>query len=821
MASTHAVCKRFILGLGLAVLLGLTASAAAQDIADDMVGQRLDMWDTWTAATQAIAREDQDKAVSLLEAVAALDPSDLRLALMADRTGSLKLEQWVDSGEAPESVRQIVDKIKAGRRQRALAEDGLHFAAIGRFEYANANFQALLESTPDPVALLELVRYNPNRQAILVKLIANTEVGPAAKQFLELLNEGEELLRRDNSEIARNVAKLAGSPREAHNAAMRLKNAGEYAVPHLIQALRDSDRRGLHPAVIRMLPNIGLGAVNPLCAALEMDDAVIQQVVIDALAEIGYRQALPYLAAIAADESEPADVRATAQQGLTKLGANTADPARLFVELAANYYENLDSLRADPRLPMANVWSLRDGRLEYVRVPTPVFNDIMAMRCCQKALQADPAQAEAVALWLAANFRREAKLGMSVESDQPSPLADKDATRPADTPRAVYFARAAGPKYNQMVLHRAVKDRDPGVALGAIAALRDTAGEKTLVGRSDLQQPLVMALAFPDRQVRIKAALALGAALPKTPFMGAKDVVPVLAEALTATGTRSALLIDPDADLRNKFQAALGAAGYTSAMGDNLYSALENGKEANMSAYDVILVGTDVEKPGVAETVAELRKQFNTAATPILVIAKAGELGPARDAARVKAGVEIVPSDIVELGDPALIEERLIGLIERAAQALGMKSLDRDLSLTLALAAADVLERIGESNSKVFDFSQASAALISALGSQSESLRIKAAQVLALAPSREGQAAIAEYALNADIGADERAQAFASLAEAARRNGNLMGSGELVQQLIEYTMEQEDLVLRAAASKALGALDLESNKASEIIRTLH
>lgn len=818
MASTHAVCNRFVLGLGLAVLLGLTASAAAQDIADDMVGQPLDTWDTWTAATQAIAREDLEKAASLLEAVAALNPSDLRLALMADRTGSLRLEQWADTGDASEAVKNIVAKIKAGRRQRALAEDGLHFAAIGRFNYANANFQALLESNPDAVALLELVRYNPNRQAILVKLLANTEVGPAATKFLEMLDEGEELLRQDNNEIARNVAKLAGSPREANNAALRLKISGEYAVPHLIAALRDSSRRESQPAVIRALPQIGLGAVNPLCTALRMDDAVTQQVLIDALAEIGYRQALPYLAALAADEAQPADVRATAQQAMTKLGAATADAAKLFFELAENYYANLDSLRADPRLAMANVWFLKDNRLEYVRVPTPAFNDIMAMRCCEQALQANPGYAEAVALWIAANFRREAKLGMSVESDQPSPLVDKDASRPADSPRAIYYARAAGPKYAQMVLQRAVKDRDPGVALGAIAALRDTAGETTLVGKTDLQQPLVLALAFPDRQVRIKAALALGAALPKTPFMGAKDVVPVLAEALVATGSRSALIIDADSDLRNKFQAALGAAGYTSAMGDTLYQALENGKEANMAAFDVILVASDVEKPAVGDAVAELRKQFNTAATPILVIAKAAELGAARNAARMYPGVEVLPADLVELGDPVMIEERLTGMIGRAASALGMKSLDRDLSLTLALAAADVLKRIGESNSTVFSFSQAAGSLASALGSKPESLRVRCAQVLALAHSAEGQAAIAQYALNGEISAEERAQAFASLAESARRNGNLLGDGELVQQLISYTMEQEDLVLRAAASKALGALNLASNKASEIIR---
>ncbi|MBK8270114.1 MAG: hypothetical protein IPK83_18190 [Planctomycetes bacterium] len=108
-----------------------------------------------------------------------------------------------------------------------MAEDGLHMAVVGRFNYADANFKALIDSNPDPVALLELVRYNANRQDTLVKLINNTEVGASAKAFLELLVRGEELLRRDPYEIVTNIKKLGGSPRMAYNATNRLKNSGE------------------------------------------------------------------------------------------------------------------------------------------------------------------------------------------------------------------------------------------------------------------------------------------------------------------------------------------------------------------------------------------------------------------------------------------------------------------------------------------------------------------------------------------------------------------------------------------------------------------
>jgi hypothetical protein len=294
--------------------------------------------------------------------------------------------------------------------------------------------------------------------------------------------------------------------------------------------------------------------------------------------------------------------------------------------------------------------------------------------------------------------------------------------------------------------------------------------------------------------------------------------MPVLSEALTGAGQQAALVIDPSGDSMNRFQAVLRAVGYNCAGGENLYQALEAGKKANLASYDVVFLATDVVQPDLAGTVAELRKQSLTSATPIVVVVKAGEMAKARQASQMAAGVVELPVEVLDLGDPTLIQEQVTGKIGRAAQSLGMSALDKELSLDLALQAADVLRGIGESNSKVFDFSKAVPALITGLSSKSEVLRIKCAQVLALAASGDAQAEIARVALNADRGAAERMAAFASLADSARRNGNLLGANDFVQKLIDYTMNEKDLVMRAAASKALGALDLPGNKASEIIR---
>ncbi len=814
---TFSQCILTALALTACCFLG--PFAFAQELSTDMVGQSEQAWKAWSTASTALERDEKDAAAKSFDDVAAMNLSDLRLALMADRTGSLRLEAWAKSDDAPASVKTLMEKITAGRKQKTLAEDGWHFAAIGRFSYADANFKALDDSNPDPVALLELARANPNRHAILIKLISNTEVGPSAKRFLEILGRGEEMLRMDPYEIASNVAKLAGSPRVAFNAASRLKESGEYAIPHLIQILQNPEKRALHPAIIQLLPQIGRAALNPLCVALGMEDNVTRQILINAAAQIGYRQALPYLAKVADDSKASAEVRAAAKQAMATLGDATDDRSKLFFELAEGYYNDIDSLRADARRDTANIWYLRDGELRLIEVPTLIFNDVMAMRACEEALIAQPDNTVATALWLAADFRREAKLGMNVESEMADALAAKDGTRPEGYPRAIYFARAAGPKYNHMVLARAFKDRDPGVALGAIAALSETAGEPSLVGAEDIKQPLVQTLAFPSKQVRIKAALALGRALPKTGFQGSENVVPVLAEALAQSGRPSALVVDPDASNGNAFAAILRGLGFDAAVGADLNKARDNGQKANLTSFDVILLASDLAQPDAAAAVADLRKDLPTAATPILVVVKEGQMNKAILASRAGAGVEILPAEVTQLGDPEKINQQVSSRIGRAAQALGMSPLSMEMSMGLALQAADVLRMIGLSNLKVFDFSRAVPALITALASPSETLRIRCAQVLALASSADAQVAIGEAAMNEKNSPAERVSKFASLAESARRNGNLLGSSDLVTRLIDFVKNEKDLVLRTAASQALGALDLPSNKASEIIRS--
>jgi len=63
-------------------------------------------------------------------------------------------------------------------------------------------------------------------------------------------------------------------------------------------------------------------------------------------------------------------------------------------------------------------------------------------------------------------------------------------------------------------------------------------------------------------------------------------------------------------------------------------------------------------------------------------------------------------------------------------------------------------------------------------------------------------------------------EAFNTLTSSAKTYGNLLDD-ERVTRLLTTARNEPDMIMRAAASQALGALDLTDNKASDIIRSFH
>ncbi|MHC4214228.1 MAG: HEAT repeat domain-containing protein [Planctomycetota bacterium] len=404
--------------------------------------------------------------------------------------------------------------------------DFLHYTALRRFKLAKAYAQKIIESEPSPVELLTLLEENPRGYDLLERVKENkydAEMAQLSTKLWGIVEQGRFIRRTDPKIIVAEVNRLSVSERGYHTAVKRLRNAGEYSIPFMLDVLFDRDRQEEWPNIISALPKIGKDAIRPLAAALATSDAAVKAHVINTLGQIKYPQALAYLKFTSEKETSP-DLQRLAVENISLINPAAVQTAssQLFYSLAQNYYYHAESLDPDQKVNFANVWfwDEQSKRLKSERVDRGYFFELMSMRCCEWALKADENYGPAIGLWIAAFFKAE-----SANPQMPVYFGETHAD-------AFTYATTAGPEYLQQALARAVADKNAHVALGVVEALAVNAGEQALMYRVGTVQPLVQALSFNDKAVRFSAAIAIGAAGPRQDFAEKSLVTSNLAEAL-------------------------------------------------------------------------------------------------------------------------------------------------------------------------------------------------------------------------------------------------------------------------------------------------
>ncbi|NLW83225.1 MAG: HEAT repeat domain-containing protein [Phycisphaerae bacterium] len=404
----------------------------------------------------------------------------------------------------------------------------LHYTAISRFDLAKGHGEQIVAMQPDPTALLDLAEANPEGYQLLLRMHADSdELRQISGQVLDLIEQGRFIRRTDPKIISQEIQRLSTTIRGRIAAEERLRNAGEYAIPYMLAALADSDRKNEFAFVTDALPKIGPGAIRPLTAALQMDDSAVKAEVIRALGRIGTMEPLPHLKYVLENDRSQT-CRELAESAIRQIDSGTLQvpSAELFFRLGEAYYNKHDVLAPPAELDFANVWFWDADAQALVRedVSKAYFNELMTMRCCEWALKADAGLGKSIGLWIAAFFRAE-----SAEMAMPEYFGAGHAD-------AHTYATTAGPEYLHQALERALKDKDAYVALGTVEALAVNAGEKSLLYRIGTSQPLAEALSFEDRKVRYSAAIAFAEAGPVTEFVGSNLIIEHLMAALNQEG---------------------------------------------------------------------------------------------------------------------------------------------------------------------------------------------------------------------------------------------------------------------------------------------
>jgi hypothetical protein len=678
-----------------------------------------------------------------------------------------------------------------------------HYGKIAKYDLAVAEGQKLLDSGASSLQILEALeaaaadRRDPLDDT-LYKWLNVESMKDVTGKLITKVKEGQLSRHTDRAWIKKQIARLAVNERAFELGMNELRNSGEIAVPVMIDVLRDpNESTQQHGATRRGLVRLGRTALNPLVAVMESKDRGTLREVAGILGDIGYDAAAPYIARVYASKGEGMDeVKAAMASALARLGvdARTAKPADLFYDLAEKFYYRNASILHDPRYQEANIWYWDDVKgLTLKAVPPQIFNDRMSERCAEYALKADPSRGDVVALWLAANNRREADL----------PEGKTDASH--EGPDAHYYNVALGTQYCNEVLKRALRDRTPAVALKVVKSLSEIIGQSNMFqGPNTDKEPIVQAMAFPARLVRFEAAMTLASALPQKPFVGQEAVVPTLAEAIGATGRPNVVIVMPDANAANGVKESLKDAVKADTGSD---PASAQAAEGRLPSVDVLVVDSR-NNPQTDEILGGAR--VRGVAKLLIVENKASPYVAAEfDNQLINTLVAGAPG---QAPDPAALTEAIMKARERA----GATAMDEASSAAYAQRAATLLERLAISRGQVLDVTTATPALVRALDDSRVEIAKSAAAVLSLIDVKDVQATIAAKALDEKSPDDLKVAAFKAVARSAKFWGNQLNA-DMTDALQKVVETHANLQVRSAAAEAQGALNLPPDRAKNLI----
>ena len=130
--------------------------------------------------------------------------------------------------------------------------DLLHYLKIGQFNLAKGYAQTIIDSNAEPVELFRLAEANPQGYAMLVKAkenAAETDIASLCGKLLDVIEQGRFINRANPTVITEEIKRLSTTSRGRITATKRLKDAGEYAIMYMLDALANDTRKAEWPNI--------------------------------------------------------------------------------------------------------------------------------------------------------------------------------------------------------------------------------------------------------------------------------------------------------------------------------------------------------------------------------------------------------------------------------------------------------------------------------------------------------------------------------------------------------------------------------------------
>jgi HEAT repeat protein len=658
-----------------------------------------------------------------------------------------------------------------------------YLVRVGQADEAAPYLEAFVRSKPADEVLLE-IRDRYGASSILA-LQDHKATRAQAEPLLRMMADASVRNARNPQRLRRFVAALTRSADEQDYAVERLREAGPYAVPFIIDALNNP-----HMSVeerTRIVHNLGRldrTAVPPLIAVLDAPDTTIAAEAAEALGQIGDLRAVPFLI-YDASHPELTALREPARLAIQRLtglpfNAQSLSPVMVLTLEARRYLTHAVSF---PGVSLV-LWGL-EGNVPAPRtVSRTEAEGILGLQFAREALMLEPtnlhAQATLISLAIQKSIER-----VGLESF------------PTQDPMGAYpLALAAGPAVLGDVVRGAIDAGLSDVAAAAVFALGRVT-DRDALAQDDRPNPLVEALSAPDRRVRFSAARALVELEPQAVFAGASRVVPTLAPFAAMQADARIIVIDGNELRANHVASVLRELGYetqTASSGDRGFQMAAS--SADIEA--IFIEPTQLQGAWLlADTLRNLRADANTAGLPIFLY------GPLK--LRDRLTTPLVSYPRVTFTVTPVNAQIFRPSLERELKRFGNRPLSAAEREGFARRATELLAEITARPGTPLEVNITAAEPSLAVALNHPPSSVAASTALADVPNVDAQRSLADAFLNSGSAPDLRLQAARSLARSVQRFGPLL-SRDQEERLVSSYDQETDATLRASYANVVGAL---------------
>jgi hypothetical protein len=551
-------------------------------------------------------------------------------------------------------------------------ENALTLYNAGQYDEAAQALDEILAM--QPTAHEALILREKAGMEVLIKMLRDPKLGPAARMILRQAEKEAAAIQRDPATIKAEIERMgADDVVERWAAIHKLVAIGPYAVPYVLEYALTEDLPELGSrkvSAVIVLQNMSSRAVPPLTTAMMNTNPKDAARIAALLAKLPDARAVPPLLALKQDPARPEFLRNAAATALEAIASDVSDSAaQSYYLLGQRYYYNDPSLiELAPTVERVLWrWNAEGGvyseKLTYMNVPEAAYARLLAQDVILDGMKQAHDSLDLIELYVSNNYMQFAEASEGVtEAQRMENLRTVHAVNEALGREALYRS-----------LGRALRDDNLVLARLTIEALRRVGD-----ARAPETNTLVEAVNYPEKVVRVSAAETLMHLSPLGELGGTESSVSVIGAGLGAPVRRRIAFISRDESLLVRWSQALTNAGMIPLTYQDLTDAAMRVKKG-VPPVSAVLVDTRMK--GALVIARSFRQDARSSDVPVIIIGQERDMNLLRE----DLGAGIIAVLPVNAEADAVVQTVSSGALE--AQSLATQDIRENLAMVKRILA--------------------------------------------------------------------------------------------------------------------------------------